>query len=125
MSEEKSWCCGSLAEAFRAVFEHMEAHPDERVTVGMGGEVLGTLGSWNELTILHGRRRKILQRKRLGKSWNRHDLEAIRARIDELEVAELGLTWWRQDLLLTLRRRHFDLLVVWAEELLARKRPEG
>jgi hypothetical protein len=40
---------GSLAEAFRVVFDHMEAHPDEQVSVSLGGESVGTLPSMNEL----------------------------------------------------------------------------
>ena len=42
---------GSLTEAFRLVFEHMETHPDERVAVTIGEVPCGTLPSWNELTI--------------------------------------------------------------------------
>jgi peptidoglycan/xylan/chitin deacetylase (PgdA/CDA1 family) len=40
----------------------------------------------------------------------------------ELELAaELGLHWWRRELLFRLRVRHFGLLIVWANELLERK----
>lgn len=80
-------------------------------------------GDDHELRILHGRRRKILQRRRLGKSWNRHDLQWILDRIDALEMdMYYGLQYERRELIWQLRKRHFDLLLGWAEELLGDKR---
>ena len=77
-------------------------------------------GDDHELRLLHGRRRKILQRQRLGKSWNRHDLQWILDRIDELEMARYyGLQYQRRELIFQLRCRHFTLLIEHAKRLLS------
>lgn len=78
-------------------------------------------GDDHELRLLHGRRAKIQQRRRLGKSWNRHDLVEIYERIDALEMAiYYGLQWERGQLIFQLRLRHFALLVEEAKRLLSR-----
>jgi hypothetical protein len=72
-----------------------------------------------ELRRLHARRRWLLRERRLGlPGWDLAEFARIRARIDELEMAGLGLTWWRNQLLMRLRTRHLELLLERARRLL-------
>lgn len=74
-----------------------------------------------ELRRLHWRRRWLLRERRLGlPGWNDGEFARVRARIDELELAELGLTWWRNRLLFALKARHLALAIARAKELLRR-----
>jgi hypothetical protein len=72
-----------------------------------------------ELEILHGWRRSLLRSRRLGlPDWSEQELAYVRRRIDELELLDLGLAWWRNQLLFRMRVRVFDLAVAEARRLL-------
>ena len=76
-------------------------------------------GDDHELRLLHALRRRIQQRARLGKSWNRHDLAEVLEHIDAIEMHRYyGLQHERRQLVWWLRMRHFQLLVEHARELL-------
>ncbi len=64
-----------------------------------------------KLQILHARRRHLLRQKRLGRSgWSEAELQQLRERIDELQLAELGLNFWRHQLLFQLKIRMVEQL---------------
>jgi hypothetical protein len=66
----------------------------------------------SELEILHAWRRHLLREKRLGGTdWSESELAYVRKRIDELELAELGLGWWRDRLVWELKARLMRLLL--------------
>jgi hypothetical protein len=72
-----------------------------------------------ELEILHGWRRSLQRSKRLGlPDWSEEELAWVRRCIDELELLELGLVWWRNELLFRMRVRVSDLAMAEARRLL-------